>query len=60
MIWVVEIWFGGKWNPTISVGLNREGGRRRLEDWHLRCETDQFRLRPYQRVPTKPIKRRAA
>lgn len=53
-LWVVEILFTGSehlgWQPTTSVGLNREEGRRKEADWaNNKTPDDKVRLREYER-----------
>jgi hypothetical protein len=53
-VWVVEsLWADAKdqrWSPTVSVGLNRSDGRRKLAQWRERNPDDRFRLVPYRRA----------
>ena len=51
-IWIVEMWTGKKWEPTIGCRLTREDGRMELHRWKQKCPNDKFRLQKYIR-PTK-------
>jgi len=48
-IWVVEMFTGKGWMPTVGVGLCREDVRIKKRDWKKRNPDDRFRVRKYIR-----------
>lgn len=53
-VWLVEINFshtGGKWEPTVGVGLTRDAARQTMQqEWKYKNPTCRFRIRPYVRT----------
>lgn len=46
-IWIVEMWDGDGWAPTVGCKLCRAEGRYELLDWRKRNPDDRFRLIRY-------------
>lgn len=48
-IYVIELWDGGKYIPTVGVGRTRESGELELSRWRKRLPKDNLRLQKYVR-----------
>ena len=48
-IWVIEMFDGKEWGPTVGVGLCRADARIKKQDWEKRNPDDRFRIRQYLR-----------
>lgn len=54
-LWVVEMWTGRRWEPTVGVALRKKAsfstlvpeGEDVLRDWRKRNPDTKFRLRAY-------------
>ncbi len=50
VIWVVEMFDGKIWKPTVGVDLTRETIRGRLKAWQSFNPHDKFRIQRYKRI----------
>jgi len=48
-IWVVEMFDGKEWGPTVGVGLCRADARIKKQAWENGNPDDCFRIRKYLR-----------
>lgn len=48
-VYVIELWDGGKYIPTVGVGRTRESGELELSRWRKRLPKDTLRLQKYVR-----------
>jgi len=48
IVWIVELWCGQRYEPTVGIGLSREDGRMKLARWKRINPHDKFRLVPYE------------
>ncbi len=49
-LWVVEVEYGPRWEPTVGVAITREGGRKELRLWQSRSPGLRLRLAKYVRA----------
>ena len=48
-VWIVEIWTGKRWEPTVGTSLDRKHARDELREWREVYPLDKLRLRKYVR-----------
>lgn len=49
-VYIVEMFWAGRWQPTVGCGIDREQGRRAVKHWRTTNPNDKFRLSKYQKV----------
>lgn len=48
-VWVVEMYIGRRWVPTVSVDQTRDAARYDKHAWQRQNPDDRFRVRQYRR-----------
>lgn len=49
-IWVIEMWTGKRWDPTVGVALRRKDAAKECQVWKERVPDDRFRVKKYMRM----------